>query len=94
MSSAGISGISSSVLLGLYQAQQMGSASAIAAANTQIAQQTAATNPNSATANDVLPWNIPPLTTTAEQAKVMSTTNFLDTTNVPLSAGATSDSKL
>ena len=32
--------------------------------------------------------------TTAQQAKVLGTTNFLDTTNVPLSAGATSDAKM
>ena len=92
MSSSGITGIDSSVLLGFYQSQLASSPSAIAAANAQAQQATATTN-TSATANDVLPWNVPPLATTALDAKVLSTTNFLDTTNVPLTPGASSDAK-
>ena len=89
-----IGGISSSTLLGLYQAQLNASPNAIAAANATAAQSTSATQTNSATANDVLPWNLEPLTPAAEQAQVMSTTNYLDTTNVPLTPGATTNSKL
>src|ERR1700760_2195105 len=94
MSSAGIGGIDSSILLGLYQSQLASSPSALAAANAQNQQQAAAQKSNSATANDVLPWNTPTATGPAQQAKVLQTTNFLDTTNVPLSAGATSDAKM
>src|ERR1700761_3989281 len=87
-----LGGISSSTLLNFYQVQLSSSASAIAAANAVSAQQTS-TQSNSATANDVPPWDVPTPTSTAEQAQVLSTTNFLDTSNVPLTPGATSSSK-
>ncbi len=89
-----IGGIDSSLLLGLYQSQLAASPSAIAAANAQAAQQTASLNQNSATANDNPPWNVPNTDDAAQDAKVLSTTNFLDTSNVPLSAGATTDAKM
>ena len=88
-----ITGIDSSVLLGLYQAQLASSSSSIAAANVQ-AQQAAAQTNTGATANDNPPWNTPNTNDSAEDARVLSTTNFLDTSNVPLSAGATTDSKM
>ena len=94
MSSAGIAGIDSSLLLGLYQTQLASSPSALAAANAQVQQQSAAHKSNSATAKDVLPWNIAQPTGPAANAAVLSTSNFLDTTKVPLSAGATTDSKM
>jgi hypothetical protein len=87
-----IGGIDSSVLLGLYQSQLASSPSAIAAANMQQAQL-AATQNNSATANDNPPWNTPNTNDAAEDARVLGTTNFLDTSNVPLSPGASSDGK-
>src|SRR5579875_1444394 len=83
-----IGGISSSVLLGFYQSQLAATPSAIAAAG---AQQ--ATTANSATAKDNPPWNTPTTSSPAETAAVLSTTNYIDTSNVPLTAGATSDSK-
>jgi hypothetical protein len=83
-----IGGLDSSVLLGFYQAQLNASPSAIAAA-----QSTASTQSNSATAKDNPPWNTLTQSSPAENAKVLSTTNFINTTNVPLTAGATSDSK-
>src|ERR1700744_2782268 len=88
-----IGGIDSSVLLGLYQAQLAASPSALAAANAQAAQF-ASQQPGAATANDNPPWNTPNTNDPVQDAKVLSTTNFLDTSNVPLSAGATSDSKM
>jgi hypothetical protein len=88
-----IGGIDSSVLLGLYQSQLASSPSAIAAANSQAAQL-AATQAKGATAADNPPWNTPITSGSAEDAKVLSTTNYLDTSNVPLSAGATTDSKM
>ena len=86
-----IGGIDNSVLLGFYQSQLTSSPSTIAAANVQ---NTAATQTNRATANDNPPWNSLTTSSPAENAKVLSTTNFIDTTNVPLSAGATSDTKM
>jgi hypothetical protein len=88
-----ITGLDSSVLLGLYQAQLNGSASAISAANAQQAQF-AATRKSGATAKDNPPWNTPNTNNAAQDAKVLSTTNFLDKSKVPLSAGATSDTKM
>jgi len=90
MSSSGISGLDSSVLLGYYQAQLNSSPSAIAAGN-RIAAQTSATA--TATANDNPPWNTPNTNDAHQDAQVLSTTNFLDTSKVPLSPGATADSK-
>ena len=87
-----IGGIDSSVLLGLYQSQLASSPSAIAAANMQ-QSQLAATQNTSATANDNPPWNTPNTDDAAEDAKVLGTTNFLDTSNVPLSPGASSDAQ-
>src|SRR6185437_1388531 len=94
MSSSGISGfgIDPSVLLGLYQSQLAASPSAISSANSQNAAATAAAN-KGATAKDNPPWETPQAAGNALTAKVLSTTNFLDTTNVPLSAGATADAK-
>jgi hypothetical protein len=93
MSSSGLSGLDSSVLLGYYQTQLSSSPSAIAAANALSAQSTTSKS-NNATADDVLPWSQSQPSAIAERAQVLSTTNFLNTTNVPLTAGATSDSKL
>lgn len=90
MTISGMSGLDS-VLLGYYQAQLNATPQAVAAAN---AVSTSTTGSKSATAKDVLPWYTPISKSNAETAKILSTTNFLNTTNVPLSAGATSDTKL
>src|ERR1700760_3699123 len=89
---SGIGGIDPSVLLGLYQSQLYSSPSAIAAANVQ-QQQFAASQNKGATSNDNPPWNTPNTNDAKQDAKVLGTTNFLDTSNVPLSAGASSDAK-
>src|ERR1700742_1713202 len=91
MSSSGISGLDS-VLLSYYQAQLNSSPSAISAASQANAATTASSD--SATANDDPPWNTPQTQSNAETAQILSTTNFINTSNVPLTAGATSDSKL
>ena len=93
MSSIGssTSGGLDSLLLGFYQAQQAATPSAIAAANAINSSQ--ASQSNSATAKDILPWTVPPTTQIAGQAKVLTTTNFLDTSNVPLTPGGSSDAK-
>lgn len=92
MSIGGIVGLDPSVLLGYYQAQLSASPSAIAAANVQ--NTASATTQNSATANDVLPWSAPPPNPVTLDAQVLSTTDFLNSNNVPLSAGATTDTKM
>jgi len=92
MSSSGsIFGLDSSVLLGYYQSQLNASPTAIAAAN----RVAASTTPNTgATAKDNPPWEtLTSGVTSAQTAKILSTTNFLDTSNVPLTPGATSDAK-
>ncbi len=89
-----ITGLDSSVLLGFYQAQLSASPSAVAASRAQQAQLAASTQKNGATANDNPPWNTPNANNAKQDAKVLGTTNFLDTSKVPLSAGASSDAKL
>jgi hypothetical protein len=86
-----ITGLDSSVLLGFYQAQLNASPSAIAAAKVQ---QQQVSQKQTATAKDNPPWNTPNTNDAKQDAKVLGTTNFLDTSNVPLSAGATSDTKM
>src|SRR5436190_20181494 len=88
-----ITGLDSSVLLGFYQSQLSASPSALAAASSQRAQF-AATTKTGATSKDNPPWNTPNKNNAAQDAKVLGTTNFLDTSKVPLSPGATSDSKM
>ncbi|HET7084211.1 MAG TPA: hypothetical protein VFI23_05530 [Rhizomicrobium sp.] len=90
---SGIGGIDPSVLLGFYQSQLITSPSSIAAASAQ-QQQFAASQKKGATASDNPPWNTPNPNNAAQDAKVLGTTNFLDTSKVPLSPGATTDSKM
>jgi hypothetical protein len=92
MSSVGLTGLDSSVLLSYYQTQISSSPTAVAAQNALNA--TSSTQTNNATANDDPPWENPQTNSVAQTAQVLSTTNFLNTSNVPLSAGATSDAKL
>src|SRR5882757_1328569 len=88
-----ITGLDSSLLIGFYQAKLGASPSALTAASAQAAQL-AATKKTGATAKDNPPWNTPNTNNAAQDAKVLGTTNFLDTAKVPLSAGATSDAKM
>jgi hypothetical protein len=93
MSSIGssTSGGLDSLLLSYYQSQ-IASSSASSTASTA-ASTAATTASNKATANDVLPWNSITQVSNAQTAKILSTTNFMDTSNVPLTAGATTDTK-
>ncbi len=92
MSSVGF-GLDSSVLLSYYQTQLTSSPTAVAARSV-LSGQTGQTK--SATAKDAPPWETTQAagTSNAQTAKILSTTNFLDTKNVPLTPGATSDAKL
>lgn len=89
-----ITGLDPSVLLGLYQTQLGSSPSALAAAAAQRAQLIAGSKKTGATAGDNPPWNTPNKNDAAQDAKVLGTTNFLDKSKIPLSPGATADSKL
>jgi hypothetical protein len=75
--------------LGFYQAQRFSSPSAIAAGN----RNAAAMRANQNKVADDPPWNTPTKTDAKQDAKVLSTTKFLDTSKVPLSAGPTDESK-
>ena len=77
--SMAITGLDSSVLLGFYQAQLSASPSALAAARAQQQQLAATTQNKGATAADNPPWNTPNTNDAKQDAKVLSTTNFLDT---------------
>jgi hypothetical protein len=90
---SGLGGIDPSVLLGFYQSQLITSPSSIAA-NSARQQQLAASQNKGATASDNPPWNTPNTNNAAQDAQVLGTTNFLDTSKVPLSPGASSDSKM
>ena len=93
--------IDSSTLLGYYNAQM--TTGVISAINTAKQTPTAtsfsssspssSSTPSDTTANDAPPWSATQPSQEVEDAKVMGTTNFLDTTNVPLSPGSTTDSK-
>ena len=88
-------GLDSSVLLSFYQAKLSSSVStstAQAAASSGGASSTTTTS-KSATANDSPPWEAAQPAQTTEDAKVLSTTNFLDTSNVPLTTTGAADSK-
>jgi hypothetical protein len=91
MSIGGISSGLDSLLLSYYQTQLAASPTAVAAANVV---NNSAPGANSATANDNPPWNTPVQKNNAQTAKILSTTNFVNTNTVPLSAGATSNTKL
>ena len=77
------------LLLSFYQSKLTTNAAALPAQ----AAQTAAKANTSATAKDVTPWSAKQPAQTAMDAKVLATTNFLDTSNVPLSTSAKADSK-
>jgi hypothetical protein len=87
--------IDSSTLLNYFNAQMTASVTAAvsAAANSAAALSSTNTGSSNATSTDTPPWSAPTPSQTTEDAKVMATTNFLDTSNVPLSAGTTASSE-
>jgi hypothetical protein len=88
-----IGGNLDSILVSYYQAQQASSPSAIAANSAINAANATANQKKTATSGDVPPWEVHPPAQVAQQAQILSITNFLDTSKVPLSPGATSDAK-
>jgi hypothetical protein len=88
-----MSGIDPSALLGFYQTQLLSNPSSVSATNARVQRALAAQN-KGATAKDNPPWNTPTPTNGKQDAKVLSTTNFLDTSKVPLSPGSGTDTKM
>ena len=93
-----VSSFSSSLLLNYFQAQAQSAAVSAAMANSGSAVSSSSssvlTSPNSATANDNPPWqNFDPPTAEVQAAQTLAITNFMDTSNVPLTAGSTLDTK-
>jgi len=87
-------GLDPNVLLSFYQAKLTSSVSTPSAqALSGTTNSGATTNSTSATANDAPPWEAPQPDQNAEDAKVLATTNFLDTSNVPLAASTKADQK-
>ncbi|MGZ5987441.1 MAG: beta strand repeat-containing protein [Rhizomicrobium sp.] len=80
-------GLDPNLLLSLFQAKQP---VATAAQTTAAGTTTAKTG---ATAKDLPPWQAPSPSQQAQDAKVLATTNFLNTSNVPLGATTTADAK-
>ena len=72
-------GFDPSILLGYYQSKLP-----VAPQQNPVASQA-----NAATANDIPPWEATPPAQEARDAQVLATTNFLDTSNVPLTATST-----
>ena len=89
-----ITGLDSSLLMGFYQAQLSASPSSVAAASTRAAQLSSATQNKSATAKDNPPWNTATPSNAKQDAAILGTTDFLDTSKVPLSSGGATDTKL
>lgn len=88
-------GFDPSLLLSYYQSQLAAAPSNIAAGNAQNGSVNAAgVRTNSATANDDPPWENPTPSQNARDAQVLSTTNFLDTSNVPVLTPSSSDAKI
>src|ERR1700761_1995558 len=93
-----VTSFSSSLLLSYMQAQAQSAAVSAASASSSSAtspsSSSALTSPNSATANDNPPWqNFDPPSAQVQAAQTLAITNFMDTSNVPLTAGSTLDTK-
>ncbi|MBV9421179.1 MAG: hypothetical protein JO348_15530, partial [Alphaproteobacteria bacterium] len=81
-------GFDPNLLLGFYGSRLAQSSAATAHANSA----TPTATHKGATAHDVTPWSIRPPDQSAMDAKILSMTNFLDTSKVPLS-GSSTDAK-
>lgn len=89
-----ITGFDSSLLVNYFQSQLTNGSLQSSSASSMLSATAAKKTANSATANDAPPWeDFSSPVQTAQDAKVLGITNFLDTSNVPLSAGSTKDAK-
>jgi hypothetical protein len=85
-------GLDPNLLLSFYQAK-LGATATPANNAASSALSGLANKQASATAKDAPPWQAPQLNQNAMDAKVLATTNFLDTSNVPLSTSSKADAK-
>jgi hypothetical protein len=91
-----ITSFNTSLLLNYFQAQAQSSAALQTSSSSAGTSSSTSplTSPNSATASDNPPWqNFSPPSTQVLDAQIMSITNWMDTSNVPLQAGSTIDTK-
>jgi outer membrane lipopolysaccharide assembly protein LptE/RlpB len=93
-----ITSFNTSLLLNYFQAQAASAtasqSSSASASNTSASSSSALTSPNSATANDNPPWqNFNPPSAQVQEAQTLAITDFMNTSNVPLQAGSTIDTK-
>ncbi len=89
-----IVGFDTSTLLSYYQAKLSASAANLSnrsASNTT--SSSASSSKKSATADDVTPWSETQKSGEARQAEVLNLTNFIDESDVPLTAGITDDTE-
>jgi hypothetical protein len=83
-----------SSLLTSYFNSQITSATTQSGSSSLLSATAAKKAANSATANDSPPWeDYSQPAQEAQDAKILSITNFMDTSNVPLSAGSSTDAK-
>lgn len=89
-----IASFNSSLLVNYFNSQIASSSLQSGGASTMLSATAARKAANSATAKDAPPWeDFSTPDQTAQDAKVLGITNFLDTSNVPLSAGSATDTK-
>ncbi|HEY5337816.1 MAG TPA: hypothetical protein VIJ85_06415 [Rhizomicrobium sp.] len=92
--SSTITSFDPSLLVSYYQAKLSSSTLASQTAQANLSATAQAQAANSATAADSPPWeNLNQPSAQVEDAQTLAITNFMDTSNVPLSAGSTTDAK-
>lgn len=89
-----ITSFDTSLLLSYYQARSNASVQSALTRMSSGSSTSSSTSSKSATAKDVQPWTLSAPTQLSRDSDVLSLTKFLDTSNVPLNAGGTADSKL
>jgi hypothetical protein len=93
MSTISLPSFSPSLLISYYSAQLATSAAAVSGSTTTATTSTGTASTNSATAGDVPPWTVATPAQQIKDAQVLGLTKFIDTSKVPVSAGATTASQ-
>lgn len=91
MTTSSITSFDSSLLLNYYQARLNAS---VLTTTKNMSTSSSSSSSKSTTANDVKPWTLSSPAQLARDTDVLSLTKFLDTSDIPLNAGGTTDSKL
>ncbi len=87
-----IIGFNTSTLLSYYSAQ-ISLNLANTATPSAASPASSSSSASSATADDITPWNVTQPSQQVRDAEVLSSTSFLDTSNVPLTSGVTTGTK-